>query len=342
VNRSITLIGQPEVVQIAGLMMIGIVFARGVLAAGIDYRQSGHDHFYNLEYDQAIVDFTKVIEQNPADPNSYNDLASAELYKELCRLGLLNSAALGRDNRFLRDRPAQVDERFKTKFLDAVDRGRRLAEDIVAHNRRNEVALYALCKDYALRATYEFMLDKSWLSALRSGSQARGYCEELRKINPRFIDAYLVLGGFEYVTGSLPWPVKLLAAVGGLHGSKSKGLEYITCVADRGKYDRDAARVLLTVLWRREKRPQQAAQILEALMRDYARNYLFGLELARVYSDADRPDHALTVLKTVMQKGTENGTSHQRLLREIVQMQIDALEAKLSVWHPGNPTRVWP
>jgi predicted Zn-dependent protease len=180
------------------------------------------------------------------------------------------------------------------------------------------------------------------LSALRNGSQARGYCEDVRKINPDFVDAYFVLGVFEYAAGSLPLPVKLLAAAGGLHGSKSKGLEYITRVAQRGKYDRDAARVLLTVLWRREKRPQQAAQILETLMTDYARNYLFGLELARVYSNADQPDHALTVLKTVLQKGREDGASHQRLLREIVQTQIDALEAKLSVWRPGNATRVSP
>ena len=74
-----------------------------------DYRQSGDDHFYSLEYDQAIADYTKLIQQNPTDPISYNDLASAQLYKEMYRLGLLDSTAVMRDNRFLRDLRPQAD-----------------------------------------------------------------------------------------------------------------------------------------------------------------------------------------------------------------------------------------
>lgn len=318
------------------------ILLRGALPAGRDDRQNGHDHFYNLEYDEAISAFTKVIKQNPADPISYNDLASAELYRELCRLGLLNVGALGRDNRFLRDRPALADPTVKARFLDALDRGQHTAEDILAYDRRNETALYSLCRAYALRSTYDFMLDKVWLSALRHGSQAHGYCDELRKINPAFIDAYLVLGVFEYATGSLPLPVRLSVAIGGLHGSKNKGIEYISRVAQRGKYERDAARVLLIVLWSREKRPQQAAQVLEDLMRDYPRNYLFGLELARIYTDAGQLEHALTVLKRLLQNSLPYVVSHQRPLRDTVQKQIQALEAKLSGCQRGNTTRVWP
>jgi hypothetical protein len=70
----------------------------------------------------------------------------------------------------------------------------------------------------------------------------------VRKLNPNFIDAYLVLGAYEYVTGSLPLPVKLFAAIGGLHGSREKGIAYLRRVAEQGKYNRDGARVLLVVL----------------------------------------------------------------------------------------------
>ena len=162
------------------------------------------------------------------------------------------------------------------RFLETLESGQRAAENIIKHDRRNQAALYALCADYALRSTYEFMLEKSWLSAARSGSSARGFCEEVRKLYPAFIDSYLVLGVFEYTAGSLSLPVRLLAAVGGLHGSKNKGIEYMARVAREGNYDCDAARVVLAVVARREKRPKDAAAILETLMTDYPRNYIFG------------------------------------------------------------------
>jgi tetratricopeptide (TPR) repeat protein len=321
--------------QIVALLMIGLAISPGIIVADNDYYQRGHNHLYNLEYDEAIADFAKLIETNPADPIPYNQLASAQLYKELYRLGLLDSGALGRDKSFSRDRPVQADPTAKMRFLETLESGQRAAENVIKHDRRNQAALYALCADYALRSTYEFMLEKSWLSAARSGSSARGFCEEVRKLYPAFIDSYLVLGVFEYTTGSLSLPVRLLAAVGGLHGSKNKGIEYMALVARQGNYDRDAARVALTVVSRREKRPKDAAAILETLMTDYPRNYIFGLELASVYSDADRPERALDVLKSLLQR------AYDGFPRETVQRRVEALEGKLSAKRDTTSRRGW-
>lgn len=323
--------------QIVALLMMGLVISPGVMFAGTDYYQSGHNHLYNLEYDEAIADFAKLIETNPADPIPYNQLASAQLYKELYRLGLLDSNALGRDKSFS---PAEADPSAKMRFLETLDRGQRVAENIIKYDRQNQAALYALCTDYALRSTYHFTLDKSWLSAARSGTSARGFCEEVRKLDPAFVDPYLVLGVFEFTAGSLPLPVRLVAAVGGLHGSKSKGIEYLARVARQGNYERDAARVALAVVSHRERRPKDAAAILEGLMRDYPRNYIFGLELASVYSDADWPERALDVLKSLLQR------AYEQFPRERIQMQVKVLEGKLSAqrdvparrgWRSGSP-----
>ena len=321
--------------QIVALLTIGLAISPGIIVADTDYYQRGHNHLYNLEYDEAIADFAKLIETNPADPIPYNQLASAQLYKELYRLGLLDSGAFGRDKSLSRDRPVQADPTAKMRFLETLESGQRAAENIIKHDRRNPAALYALCADYALRSTYEFMLEKSWLSAARSGSSARGFCEEVRKLNPGLIDSYLVLGVYEYTAGSLSLPVRLLAAVGGLHGSKNKGIEYMARVARQGNYDRDAARVVLAVVARREKRPKDAAAILETLMTDYPRNYIFGLELASVYSDADRPERALDVLKSLLQR------AYDGFPRETVRRQVEALEWKLSAKRDTTSRRGW-
>jgi tetratricopeptide (TPR) repeat protein len=295
------------------------------LLAAIDYRQSGDDHFYNLEYDQAIADYTKLIQQNPDDPIPYNDLASAHLNKEFFRLGLLDSSAVNRDNSFLRNRKAQADPRVKEVFFEMLERGRRKAETVLARNPRNAPALYSLCTDFGLRATYEFMLEKAWFTALRDGSKAHSYCDQAQKSDPGFTDAYLVLGVYEYTAGSLPRAVKLLS-MGGLRGSKKKGIEYVNRVAQQGKYDREAARVLLAVLYRRESNPLEAARVLQSLITDHPRNYLFWLELASMYSDAGQPERALGTLKALLQKMDQNDVSYRVLPREAVQQKIALIE----------------
>jgi tetratricopeptide (TPR) repeat protein len=307
--------------------LIEVAFLSSTLVAATDYRHSGDDHFYNLEYDQAITDYTRLIQQNPDDPIPYNDLASAQLNKELSRLGLLDSGAVSRDNRFLRNKCPQADARARALILDTLERGRRKAETMLARDPRNTPALYSLCTDYGLRAAYEFMVERAWFAALRDGSKAHSYCDRAQKSDPEFIDAYLVLGVYEYTAGSLPLAVKLVA-MGGLHGSKKKGLEYVSRVADKGKYDRDAARVLLAVLYRRENRPLEAARVLQSLITDYPRNYLFWLELASMYSDAGQPDRALGTLKSLLQKVDENSSEYRSLPREIVQRKMEIIAAR--------------
>lgn len=308
-------------------LLVTFLLPLALPAATPDFRQSGDNHFFNLEYDDAIRDYTKLIEAVPDDPLAYNSLASAQLYQELYRLGLLESSALRGDNQFLRQQRPTPDPQAKARFEGTLLRGRRVAESILARDRRQQLALYALGNNYALRGNYEFMVDKSWFSALRNGSKARDYCEQLRKINPDFVDAYLVLGVHEYVLGSLPLPVKVLAAIGGMRGSKEKGEAWVARVSREGHWARHEARILLVILYRREKRPLDAAQLLEGLIADFPRNYVLGLELASMYTDAGQPDRALTTFKDLLRKAEENAPGYQRLPREAVKRRIERLQS---------------
>ena len=300
----------------------------GWCARAADHRESGNNHFFNLEYDEAIQDFSKLIEQNPADPIAYNSLAASQLYEELYRLGLLESSALRGDNQFLREKRRQPDPKAKAQFEETLGRGRGVAESLLAQDRRNEVALYALATNYGLRGNYDFLVEKAWFAALRNGGKARDYAQHLRKLNPGFVDAYLVLGVYEYVVGHLPLPVNVLAAIGGVHGNKQKGEAYVTRVAQEGRYGRNDARVLLVILYRREKRPLKAARMLEGLISDFPRNYVLGLELASMYSDAGQTDRALATFKSLLQKADAKAPGYQRLPREAVRRKIENLESQ--------------
>jgi tetratricopeptide (TPR) repeat protein len=305
---------------------VAFVLAASLPGADPDYRQSGDNHFFNLEYDEAIHDYRKLIDQTPDDPLAYNSLAAAQLYHELYRLGLLESSALRGDNQFLKQTRPKPDPKAKERFEETLLRGRQVAESRLAHNRRDPLALYALGNNYALRGNYEFMVEKSYFSALRNGGKARDYCEQLRKIDPNFVDLYLVLGVHEYVVGSLPLPVKILAAIGGMRGSKQKGEQYVTRVSHEGRFARNEARILLVILYRRERRPLEAAKLLEELIRDFPRNYVLGLELASMYTDAGQYQQALATFQDLLRKAETNAPGYHRLPREAVKRKIERLQ----------------
>src|SRR5262245_26645573 len=76
------------------------------LAAGDsrpDERASrGFDHFYNLEYDQAMREFRQLASVRPEDPNVHNHIAQTILYREMHEAGALESELVSGSNPFLR------------------------------------------------------------------------------------------------------------------------------------------------------------------------------------------------------------------------------------------------
>jgi len=300
---------------------------------GQDHRAAGHNHYFNLEYDEAIAAYRRLIAANPQDVLARNHLATALLFKELLRLGMLETSAFKGDNQFLRQEKPQPDLALKEEFLSVLLEGRQLAEERLQKSPGDKMALFALSNSYGLEGNYDFMIDKAYFSALRNGGRARKYANDLIKKHPDFVDAYLVAGVHEYVVGSLPWIVKVMAAIGGIRGNKQKGEGYVTRVAREGQLARNEARSLLTLLLRREKRPLEAAALLEGLIRDFPRNYVFYLELGSMYEDAGEREKALSVFRSIRRKVEANEDSFARMpqrSREALERKIKDLETQIA------------
>jgi hypothetical protein len=65
-----------------------------------------------------------------------------------------------------------------------------------------------------------------------------------------------------------------------LEGSKERGIETVTKVAQHGNYLKPFAKIMLAVAHLRDKRPRAAEALLFELSRDYPENPLFKKELA--------------------------------------------------------------
>jgi hypothetical protein len=290
------------------------------------------DHYFNLEYDEAIRDYYAAMAVSRPSGEVWNRIATTILYQELNRLGMLETSAFRGDNQFLIQEKPKPDPDAKKRFLGALAEARRIAESELRKNPKAKSGLFVLSQNYALDANYLFMVDKAYIGALRAGNKARKYSDELREIDPQYVDAYLVAGVQEYVVGSLPWAVRALVALGGIHGSKEKGRTWVERVADDGEALQTEAKVLLALLYRRERRPLDAARVLEGLIVKFPRNYVLRLELASMYLDADQRQKGLDALLTADRMVRDNENGYGRMperLRQALGRKIKTVREEL-------------
>jgi tetratricopeptide (TPR) repeat protein len=278
-------------------MIVTLAFVVLLLAGFPDpLIQKGFDHFYNLEYDEAITAFRQYIAKHPDEPRGYNHLAQAILYREMYRTGALETELVSGNNPFLRRPKMNPSPEDQKEFDDAIRRSMELSQARLKENPRDTQALYTLGVAHGLRANYNFLVRKAWMDALRDATQARKLHNRVTELDPNFTDARLVQGVHEYVVGSLPWHWRTLGFLVGFRGNKQQGIRILQEVAERGEVNKLDAKVLLCAIYRRERKPELAIPLIQELMAAYPRNYLLYFELAQMYSDAGDKDKALETL----------------------------------------------
>ncbi len=98
--------------------------------------------------------------------------------------------------------------------------------------------------------------------------------------------------------------VKILAAVGGIRGSRERGLSELELVTNRGLYANDDARVVLIALYAREKRHGDMLKILETLSAKYPHNYVFKVERAATLVKLGRAQESYRIFDQVLKDGS--------------------------------------
>ena len=316
--------------------MLLLVFALALsclLAAGVDHIKQGDDYFYDLEYEEAISAYERQRKLTPDDPNVYNHIATCYLYKELHRYGIAQSGAFKKGNSFLKWDKLELNPGPREKLEQYMLYGRHLAEVTLKKRPTDPRTLYWASQNYAFAASFSFLVDKAYLKALRRGNKAHDLSKKNIKHNPDFPDGYFVAGVQEYVIGSLPWVVRVLVALGGVTGDKEKGLKWVEMVAEEGDEAREQSRVVLTILYRREGRNLEAAELMRGLIKDYPTNYVFQIELGSIYRDADQLGRSLHVLRTLQGKVEQGEPGFGRmaeLYRKRLQQEIEETEKAIS------------
>jgi hypothetical protein len=132
----------------------------------------GFEHFYNLEYDQAIGEFRKLAAAEPANPNFHNHVAQAVLYREMLRGGALESELVSGTNPFLGREKLNTSPEAQKEFDAALGRAIQLATERTTANPNDVAALYSLGVSYGCART------------TTSSSERRGWTRS-RTLRPR-------------------------------------------------------------------------------------------------------------------------------------------------------------
>ena len=286
------------------------------------------DHFYNLDYDRAIQEFEKVADRHPSDPSAVNHLLTTILMRELYRMGAMNSGEYANDS-FIGEAHRSADPKVKERIKQLVDGAESLEERELKANANNVDALYARGVTRAQFSLYTALVERAWFSALRNAVGARHDHERVLELDPKYVDAKLVVGTHNYVMGSLPWSVKVAVALVGLSGTKEKGFEYLREVGNSTGENSVDAKVVLSLFLRREHRYEEARGMMHDLAARYPRNYLFPLEEANLLRAEGHAQEAAAGYRKVWQNGREGkyGDLHYEMaawgLGELMRSQKD-------------------
>ena len=244
-----------------------------------ELQKKGSEALFNLDYDVARQKFNEMVRLYPDDPAGPQMLATT-LWLETLNQARRLQAAIYSTQSFYTGTEDKPDPRLVQDFRDLTRQATQLAKARLQRNPRDPQALYVLGATESLRAAFAATVERRFIASLSSGSSGVETQRDVLKLDPNFHDAELTIGMYDYIVGTLPLAVRMLASIAGAHGSKKRGIQTLERVAKEGQWTRDDAKVLLIAIYKKEKRFPEALALSRELHEKYPRNYLFGLETA--------------------------------------------------------------
>ncbi len=243
---------------------------------------AGFHLLYELKTQEARSHFEAWQKSHPEDPLGSASEAASYLFEECYQQGVLTSEFFLDNKRFLGEVPLKPDPKLRAAFFAADKQAQDLAQRRLKTNPDDSNALFAMSLSLGMEADYASLIDKRELDSLKKIGEADKYAKKLLAVAPDAADAYLGLGTANYVIGSLPGIKKFFLGFAGIHGDKKLGIQQLEIAADRGRYLRPFAKILLALAALREKKIEVARTQLQELVAEFPENPLFASELAKL------------------------------------------------------------
>jgi hypothetical protein len=192
------------------------------------------------------------------------------------------------DEKVTNKRSVVSDARIRAQIFEATATARKLGKDRLSTHPQDRDALMALCMATGIETDYSILIEKKYLRSFSLSKESQRYARTLLSLNPPVYDAYLTLGSVEYTVGSMNWFFKLFVRFDQIEGSKLKGISNLEKVAGGGRYYGPFARILLAIIYLREKQPQKSLHYMQGLANEFPENPLAQAQVARITEKINR------------------------------------------------------
>lgn len=236
---------------------------------------------YNFDFAGAHAILDAQTRHDPADPLPYAVKAAAHLFSELHRLKILQIEFFADDDRVVDRKKLKADPAVRDEFHRLIAAARERAHARLLAHAGDREAMFAQAMSAGLVMDYAALVERRRFGSFALARQTQALALKLLALEPPYYDAHLTPGSVEYVIGSMPFFLRWFVRVQGIEGSKQKAVEHLAAVAARARYYGPFARILLSVIHLREKRPREAERLLDALVTEFPENPLLKRELAR-------------------------------------------------------------
>jgi len=242
----------------------------------------GFHLLYQLNFPEAHQVFAAWQQEHPDNPMGPACEAAGLLFSEFNRLGVLESQFYENDQAFEARKKLEPDKGVRDRFDAAVNLAETRAQTRLTEDANDRDALFAMTLASGLKADYAALIERHNLISLHFTREATRWAKQLLIIDPKCYDAHLATGVSQYVIGSIASPIRWLARLGGLSGTKADGIQELSLTAQHGRYLAPFARILLAIAYVRDNDKSRAREMLVSLEREFPQNPLFAREIGRL------------------------------------------------------------
>ncbi len=233
---------------------------------------------YSWEFDRAEAMLKQLSEQYPQDPTGQFFLSSLHLWKYL---------ASNRDEDL---------RRFLLANEQAVQRG----EQALKADPNDSYIRTLLGSSFGYRALANARAE-NFIKASWDARSCYDYLNEVLRRNPNEYEAYVGMGIFQFVLGSIPTSVQWAVNLTGLRGDRDVGVKLLTIAAEKSRYFRNDATILLGLLAVYYKNDYtQGVKYLKGLLDQYPRNAGLLYALGNVESQLKKMPNAIGYFQRIL------------------------------------------
>ena len=213
---------------------------------------------YNMEFDSAEKTFNRIIEIKPNSPQGFYRIAEIHFWIYL----------------------GSKDPGEYQVFLKFADLAQTRIDKILDDNSKDYQTMYIAGNLNSFRAMAQ-ATNNSSVDAFWSSKKAVNYFEETLELNPRYYDAYLGLGLFDYAMSFVPDFLKWAVNLTGLTSDKARGFRYIKTAFRKGSSDKTEAAFHLSKIYTDYLAEyDSASSLLRNLISRYPNNTVFTYQYA--------------------------------------------------------------